>query len=409
MFTKKRQNNQNNFFISIGGGINQIPLITEALGLSLHTIGVDKDICAAGMHKCDIRILESIDNYHEIYDKIKDFLVEGEIAGVLTKSFGPAIKTASYIAEKLNIPLFPFKRADDFIHKDKMKQVLKNNKINSPPYIIYSGKPVKIPKSKISYPFIIKPVIGHAKNNVELISSQNALDKYIKKIPSKNENYLIEKYIEGDEVIAVGIVSKGKFFLVEMTDKRKSSLPYFVDIMHISPSRYNHLQEDIQNIGQKVTDSFELVNSPLIMELVISRDNEISLIETTPEFGGEFLSDVLIPESTGYNIISESIKAAVAMNFEPPPLNKKHKKAVIVKYITATNGTLLSFNPLEARHPGIIFSRIFKDIGSITRKPVTNHDRLGVIIAKGSSVEDAIKTAEKAESMLNIRIGKSSK
>ncbi|MBN2401483.1 MAG: ATP-grasp domain-containing protein [Spirochaetes bacterium] len=407
MFWKKKTILQNNFFISIGGGINQIPLIEEAKKLSLLTIGVDRDICAAGMHKCDIRIQESIENYDEIYDKLKDFLIEGEISGVLTKSFGPAIKTASYIADKLNIPLFPFSKADNFINKEKMKIALKENKINSPAFMIYSNKNADLKKIKIPYPFVIKPVVGHAKKNVELISNSKGLDKYLKNLSVKNENYLIEKFIEGDEVIAIGIVSNGKFHLVEITDKIKSALPYFVDIMHVSPSKHNILWDEIQEIGQNIANSYEIINSPLIMELVISANNNIHLIETTPEFGGEFLSDILIPERTGYNIIQESIKSVINNNFSPPQVNKKIRKNVVVKYITGTDGTLLSFNPLKSKNSGIIFSRIFKDIGSNIRIPVSNHDRIGVIITKGNSVEEAIKNAEEAEALLSIRIGES--
>jgi biotin carboxylase len=404
MFWKKKLFTHNNFFISIGGGINQIPLIEEAKKLNLHIIGVDRDICAAGMHKCDIRIQESTENYAEIYDKLKDFLIEGEIVGILTKSFGSAIKTASFIAGKLNIPLIPFNKIDDFINKERMKITLKNNNINSPTFLLYSNKRTKIPKKKIPYPFIIKPTIGHAKNNVELIKNSKEFEKYLKNKPLKGENYLIEKYIEGDEIIAVGIVSKSIFYLVEITDKIKSPLPYFVDIMHISPSKYNYLRNEIQKIGQRIADSFNIINSPLIMELIISKNTEIYLIESIPEFGGEFLSDILIPERTGYNIIKESIKSIIDKNFSPPPANKNYRKSIVVKYITGINGTLLSFNPLKEKYPGIIYSRIFKDIGSIVKKPMTNHDRIGVVIAKANSTEDALEKAEEAEAMLNIKI-----
>ena len=130
----KKKSNQNNLFISIGGGINQIPLIDEALKLGMHIIGVDRDLRAAGMHKCDIRIQESIDNYNEIYQKLRDLLTYGEIAGVMTKSFGSAIRTASYISNKLNIPFLPFERSEDFICKDRMKKIFKINKIKSPEF-----------------------------------------------------------------------------------------------------------------------------------------------------------------------------------------------------------------------------------------------------------------------------------
>ncbi len=404
MFWNKKIFSHNNFFISIGGGINQIPLIEEAKKLNLHVIGVDRDICAAGMHKCDIRIQESTENYNEIYDKLKDFLIEGEILGVLTKSFGPAIRTASFLAEKLRIPLIPFNKIEEFINKEKMKICFKNYNINSPAFIAYSNMQSKIPKKNFSYPFIIKPAVGHAKNSVELIQNSKEFKNYFKNRSPRNENHLIEKYIEGDEIIAAGIVSKSRFYLVEITDKIKSSLPYFVDIMHKSPSKYYNLWNEIQTIGQSITDNFKIINSPLIMELIITDSNEIYLIESTPEFGGEFLSDILIPERTGYNIIRESVKSVIDKNFSPPPSNKKYRKSVIVKYLTGINGTLLSFSPLKDKYSGIIYSRIFKDIGSAVKKPMTNHDRIGVVITKANSIDDAIKKANEAEAMMNIKI-----
>ncbi len=404
MFWQKKKSNQNYLFVSIGGGINQIPLIDEAKNLGFQTIGVDRDICAAGMHRCDIRIQESVENYNEIHNKLEELLFDGEIRGVLTRSFGPAIKTTSFLSGKLNIPLLPFNRVDDLINKERMKKVFKNNNINSPEFIIYTDTNPQNKKIKITYPFVIKPVIGHAKNNVELIRNSKDFDKYLNSIVPKKENYLIEKYIKGEEVIVIGIVYKNKFYLVEMTDKIKSTPPYFVDMMHTSPSKFVHLWDRIQDIGQNVADSFEIFTSPLLMELIISENEEINLIETAPEFGGEFLSDILIPERTGYNIIRETIKAVSNNDFNPPSIHKKSRKAIVVKYITGDNGILLSFNPIKDKDPGILFYRIFKDIGSGIVKPTTNHDRIGVIITKGNTVKQALDIADRSIMNLNIRI-----
>ncbi|MCU0822485.1 MAG: hypothetical protein MUC95_08435, partial [Spirochaetes bacterium] len=119
MAWKKKSSSQNNIFVSIGAGINQIPLIREAKKLGLLIVGVDQSVHAAGISECDIRIHESIENYDEIYKKLSELLLHGEIKGVLSKSFGSAIKTSSYIANKLNIPLISYKRVDDFLDKKK--------------------------------------------------------------------------------------------------------------------------------------------------------------------------------------------------------------------------------------------------------------------------------------------------
>jgi hypothetical protein len=52
----------------------------------------------------------------------------------------------------------------------------------------------------------------------------------------------------------------------------------------------------------------------------------------------------------------------------------------------------------------ILFARIFKHIGDRVSLPVENHDRIGVIVSKGKTIEAAIDSAESAEKEMNIRI-----
>lgn len=402
MKLRHNKDKQPSLFISIGAGINQMPIIIEAKKLGYQIIGVDKSTVAPGILKCDIRIQESIENYEEIYKKINELFLDGEIKGVLSKSYGPAIKTASYISEKLKIPLIPFNRSDDFIDKRRMKKVFKDSNIQSPGFNIIRTKDSKSTAKKTRFPAVIKPVTGHAKTGVKLLNSPSELDKYMDKESVQND-YILEKFIEGEEIIAVGIVHKGIYHLVEITDKITTPSPYFVDIMHVSPSRHIHLQDKIRSVGQAIVNAFEIITSPLVMELVITKDNDIHVIEAAPEFGGEFISDILIPARTGYNVLRETIKA-VADNRFTLPGKKTVKRGGVVKYITGNNGSLSSFNPIPPDMKGVIFSRIFKPIGAKIKTPATNHDRIGVIITVGKTIDEAIEIAEKAERGLNIRI-----
>lgn len=385
-------------FISIGAGLNQIPLIEEARRSGFRVIGVDKNADAEGLTRCDIAIQESIEDYRAVYRRLKELQIDGDMRGVLSRSYGPAIKTACFIAQKLKIPMIPFQRIDDFIHKDSMKKVFQHNRIETPDYDTIDETDLdRI--GEAFYPLVIKPLIGHAKRDVRLISNKSGLKSFL----SSGGTYLIERYIEGDEIIAIGITHQRRYHLIGITDKIKTPPPYFVDIMHIFPSRYHHLSEKIVDLGQRITRGFGIITSPLLMEIIVDKEENIHLIEAAPEFGGEYLPDVLIPEATGYNFIREAIQAASRRAFHPP--QKKLKNAVVVKFITGLSGTLISFN---SENPDTIeetlFSRVFKNIGSEIRKPITNHDRIGVVISRSRTREDAIAAAERAIESLNITI-----
>ncbi len=404
MFFRKKKTQQLRYFVSIGAGLNQIPLINEAKKLGFHVIGVDASASAPGFYHCDLKIQESVENYDAIYMKLLELLVDGDIHGVMTKSYGPAIITTSYLTEKFKVPFLPFAASGGFIDKSAMKSVFLQHSIPTPKPVPLPPrmKLEKIPAS--SYPIIIKPRVGHAKINVRMADTAEELKKYCNPPDSFNETFMLEQFIAGDEIIVAGIVHNKKYYLVEITDKKTSYPPYFIDIMHVSPSRYLDLSPAIEAIGQTVADAFGIERSPLIMELVVDKEGRPFLIEAVPEFGGEFIPDVLVPASAGYNLLRESIKSATGMVFKPPQAPKS-KNAVVVRYIIGQKGTLASCNPDGPRNVrGTIFSRIFKEIGSPISDPVTNHDRIGVVVVTAGTAAEALALSSEAASNFNIRI-----
>ncbi len=400
MFWKKKKTVTMDFFVSIGAGINQLPLIIEAKNLGFHVIGIDNNSYAPGFLKCDLKIQESIENYEQICGKLRELLIHGDICGILTKSYGSAMRTTSYLAEKFNTPFLPFERSLDFIDKKKMKTVLLGSGIPTPRQHRFSPRTNFKKLEKKTFPVISKPATGHAKEGIRLCDGPDSL----KSVYMKNRKSVFEEFITGDEIIAAGMVYRGKYHLIDVSDKERTPLPWFVDLMHVSPSRYYRLSDAISSIGQAVADAFEIATSPLIMEFIVSEGDRLFLIEAVPEFGGEFIPDILIPARTGYNVIREAVRAVTGAGFNQPP-KKKNNNAVVIKYITGQDGVLASCNPEgPKRVRGHIFSRIIKEIGSEVKGPEDNHDRIGVVAVRGRDVRDAMALAEEAVQSLNIVI-----
>ena len=393
------------FFVSIGAGLNQIPLIREAKKQGFNIIGVDYNPAAPGFVYCDLKIQESIVDYNDIYHKLQELLVDGDIRGVMTKSYGAAITTTAFLSSKFNIPFLPKDSCDNFIDKIKMKNLFKKHKIPTSEILSSSMNGVKTKIDSKRFPVIFKPSTGHGKIGVKLLNSMHELKNHIKSNELSGKSFILEDFIRGDEIIALGIVNNSQYHLVDITDKKTSPLPNFVDYMHISPSKYYHLFDNIQEIGQAVSNAFSIVSSPLIMELIVTDTGKMYLIEAVPEFGGEFLTDILVPTRTGYNFIGEAIKAHTRTGFNPPTASKKIKKSVVVQYIIGSKGILASCNPQgPSRMRQTIFSRILKEIGSAVTEPVNNLDRIGVVAVKGKNVEEAAANADKAAESFNIRI-----
>ncbi len=401
MFFKRRKTAAPAHFVSIGAGENQVSLIAEAARLGYHIISVDRNPLAPGAALSNLKIIESVDNHLEIFRHLQETLLYGEIAGVLTKSYGSAVKTACYIAERVDKPLIPFERIDDFINKKKMKAVLVRAGIGTSEFLAVEQGTSRKKIARLGFPLVVKPVTGHAKKDVRLVANQRELEQALEGRKSRGHRFIVERFSEGSEIIAAGIVFRGTYHLASLSDKTLSPAPYFVDVMHISPSRFEHLRDRITALGQRIAEEFEILVSPLIMEIIVDADGGLSLIEAVPEFGGEFIPDLLIPESTGYGFVRETIKAATNTGFTPPP--RRVRKAVVVRYITGMSGRLVSYNHRPRRVPGLVAWKMFKREGAELRAvAATNHDRIGVVITRGRTHQAALDASGRAVEALKI-------
>ncbi|PKL15671.1 MAG: hypothetical protein CVV49_20205 [Spirochaetae bacterium HGW-Spirochaetae-5] len=127
----KRKKPSKVYFVSIGAGVNQIPLIKEAKRGGFQVIAVDMNPSAPGFYHCDLKIQESIEDYESIYIKLREMLVDGKISAIMTKSYGSAIITTAYLCEKFGLPFLPFEESKKFLNKKITKKIYIDNGIPS--------------------------------------------------------------------------------------------------------------------------------------------------------------------------------------------------------------------------------------------------------------------------------------
>ncbi|MFW5808651.1 MAG: ATP-grasp domain-containing protein [Spirochaetota bacterium] len=389
LFFKKRHQ-PFNLFVSVAAGNNQIPLIHAARALGFSIIAVDQNTAAPGFPLSDIRIQESIDNTSEIYKKLRELLIDGNITAVLSRSFGKAIRATAELCELLDIDYIPVASVDEIINKKKMKSRFMKAGIPSARFSPLSTRR----KKPYEYPVIIKPSDGHAKSGVRLIFGKEELDRYLKMFQPRYHSFIIEEYIEGDEIIVFGIVQNGTFHLVEITDKVTTEPPFFADIIHSAPSHYSDSHQTVTQIGQSIAEAFSIRCSPLVIEMKV-RNGEFFVIETVAEFGGESIPEHLIPRTQNINIFEQALCAMTKRPLSIQPY-RKSRNHVVIKYIAGKKGALKSFTPIKPRDHDIITFAILKEIGSITSVPNSNHDRIGYVVATGRSREAAIEKCDNA-------------
>jgi len=398
----KRKKPSNDYFVSIGAGVNQIPLIKEAKKCGFQVIAVDMNPSAPGFYHCDLKIQESIEDYESIYIKLREMLFDGKISAIMTKSYGTAIITTAYLCEKFGLPFLPLEDSRKFLNKKITKKVYSDSGILTPATINIT------PKTRVSgikenlFPIIAKPQTGHAKMDVILLNTPSELEKF--RSHHHVQDFIFEQFVSGDEIICAGLIHENKYYHILMSDKETTPHPYFADLLHTAPSKHQSLIDKTIETGSILAEAFNIQTAPLIMEFIVDKDRNLYLLEAVPEFGGEFIPDIMIPAATGYSHLGNTLKAASSYDFKAP-LKITVNNAVAVKYLTGTNGILTSCSTDAVKKiDDIIFTRIFKHIGDKTATPSTNHDRIGVIVSSGKTVQQAVENAVLAEEEMNIRI-----
>jgi len=372
---------QQKYYISLGVGYNQIPLIQAAKKRDFQVIGIDQNLNALGFSHCDIKIQESITNYRKVHYKINMQMFNGEIAGGFSAGFSNALISWSFLAERYN--LFGLGRTqtesllDKLYIRKRIDQFLKINPIFKQPKFSQIENPISASKlNKISYPLIIKPRFGYGKQNVFYADVFNRVKhilsrKYLKEKKLHYNNLLIENFIDGDEITITGFVQKFKFHLISLSDKITSPDAPFIELEHIYPSKYEQLIPQLEDIHQKIVIELDIPSCPIVSEWKI-KNGEFYLIEISPQIPGEFIPNFLIPNGLRYDYFDNLVSLTTGKEVEPIKKLKKPKN-VRIKYFPHK----IPNNEWEDLQQKAIFAKILNE--NPQNPPQSNADRFGVM------------------------------
>lgn len=398
----------NPFIVSLGAGKNQIPLIKAARKLGYRVIGVDRDIHAPGFNLCDLKIQESIVNVEGIHEKLGELMPDSPIVSIATRSWGDAVLSNSILCEEYQLPYMPSESARMFLDKNRMHRIYEKLGFNQTRQWLLAELP--LPRTESEFPVIIKPRRGHGKEQTRLLFNNDELEEARSEIEINETNgtddFIVENFVEGKEIIVFGLVAEGKFNFIAATDKVKSEEPWFVDLAHVFPSLSLERTKDFIEAGQGLADTMKLHTTPLIMEIILTPQGKVHIVEAVPEFGGEFIADRLLPAAMGYDYFAEYIQFQANGTFKPTVPTRYPRGLWFLYYIHAPNdGILKSWSPEAAESVrGIESGEFFTAPGSQIYRPEHNHQRLGMLMGRAGTLAKAMTIISNAMSALEMEI-----
>lgn len=372
------------YFISIGAGTNQLPFILKLKELGFRVIAIDQNPKAVGFLYADIRIIQSVLDYRKIYSCLLKLFLEEPIVGIGVRSYGKAVLTASYLAEKLELVGTKLEVLKKFYNKKTMKAYLGENGILVPRAFSWRGfRSMSKFLQTLTFPCILKPVDTEAKIGIELFTKPEELQERLSKIKMQYNSFLLEEFVDGFEVTVLGFVENKKFQLVSVSDKVTTSYPPFLELSHQLPTSQIKSLGELRLICQQIVSLTDLDNSPLVAEFKITSRGEIYLIEVMPEVGGEYLADYLIKEYYSYDYFKNYIQLLLGNPISPVETNARRKSEILsqICFIAPPKGEskFISIHSSDGFEGNIFLNQSLKKIGEILNTKNGNSCRVQVI------------------------------
>ncbi|MCP4075542.1 MAG: ATP-grasp domain-containing protein [Gammaproteobacteria bacterium] len=174
--------------------------------------------------------------------------------------------------------------------KDLARIRLKERQCNVPEFDICHFDQTLVKSANCHYPVVLKPLmlsgsrgIIKANNSKEFIAAAQRIQKILSKEVCheyESQHFLIEQFLQGDEIAIDGFVQNGQFITLSLFDKPDPlNGPYFEESFYITPSRHSvEVQQEIKKEIEKCCHAYGLTHGPIHAEARIT-DQGIFLIE----------------------------------------------------------------------------------------------------------------------------------
>lgn len=389
----------------IGAGLLQSYVIKKAKELGYITICIDGNPDAIGFKYCDYYKVINITDA----EKSLNYAKKMKIDGVITAATDYGVLTTSYIAEKLGLRGNPYAVCKIIRDKYKVRKILAENNIDSMPeyYEIENINEVDKIINSIKLPVIVKPCDGSGSRGIIKVDCKDNLKIACKKAmkESLSGRVLIEKFIEGDEYGVESFVSNGKVYILCIMQKTMTKPPIYAELGHCSFSGLgDKMEKEIEAKVVNAIRSLGIITGSVNMDLLITRDKKISIIDIGVRMGGNLIGSHIVPLSTGIDYMGNIIKESLG---EPININRTiFDRIVATRVLTPTPGKVKYIKDIsDIKNADDVADLVLKiDKNHTINRYRSNKDGCGYVVIIGKDAIDAKKRALEINNEIDQRI-----
>ena len=381
----------------LAAGLLQIPVIKKAREMGVYVIALDDNPNSPGLALADKSIVPGGLTDDE---KILAIAKEEKIDGVIHPCSEVAMNVMGFINDELRLNGISREMAIRATNKSKMREAFKTYGAPSPKSFctdsVCDGYRLFC---SIEDKAILKPSRNSGSRGIAEIKQGMSYEEFASlfersKAESRDDSVMIEQFVEGPEFSVEIIVWKGVVNVLQVTDKKTTEAPYFVELGHSQPSQFStEVVDAVKDAAVKGVKALRLNDCAAHAEVKYQNGNPY-IMEIGARLGGDFISTELTYLSTGIDMVAAAINVALG---NAPDLNPFAKpKGVAIRYFTPLPGVVSSIECQDLLdQPDVYEAEIYVRPGDVVNEVMSSLDRSGHIIVTASTAAQAVSKAEK--------------
>lgn len=388
----------------LGAGVYQVPLILRAKEMGLETCVVSVVGDYPGISLADrFYALDTRD-----YESVLKVAQEENISGICTSGTDVAVQTIGYICGKMKLPGISWEAAQKVTDKWKMKTAFFQGGVATAQfYKVKTVKEVEMLAQSLGYPLMIKAVDSSGSRGIVRINRKEELSdacEQVKRV-SKKEYFLVEEYIQADEIGVDGFVGTERieaFFPHKKFTYKNEGVT--VPIGHAFP--YEMSMELYQELYRQISlaiQALNLKNCPFNADVFV-KGNKVWIIEMGGRTGATCIPE-LISIYQNRNWYTQIIESSLGY---PVDFRKKTFHPCMAKLLFSTrNGKIIQIDreKLDSLTQQGIYWQLDVQEGMQVEKLKNGTDRIGHVIVETDEEIQLDVYASKVRSCLWLEQG----
>lgn len=385
----------------LGVGIYQVPLIKKAKEMGLYTIVVSIKGNYPGFKYADKVFYEDTTDYNKILKIAK----EEKIDGIVTAGTDVAVITVGKVCDELGLCGLSAEAAAIASNKMMMKSEYEKYGVRTAKFrkVGFDFEDINKAISQLTFPLIFKAVDTSGSRGIIKVETCDEIENAvgIVKSATKLNYFIIEEFVTGEEFGAQAFILNGELqFCIPHGDyvfKGNTGVP----IGHFAPYELSEeIIKDTETQLYNAAKAMNLDNCAINADFILS-DGKVYVLELGGRSGATCLAE-LVSIYYDFNYYEKIILASLGENvsFQSDKCIPNASHLII----SDCDGTIASQEHNNSDNPDIVEIQFDYEIGDKVRKFNVGPDRLGHIITKGKSLDEAVSLLEKELAGISLNI-----